>query len=367
MRIVVRANRFIVVVMLLSLVLLPQVVANAQEAPGLTITGEFSLGDYCPVEGTISPDGSVVWVLLDDCIGEGGVLVQGFHVADGTPVGEPIGPFDMEISGDDLSWMDWPIMALQDDGTLTLDFVDTMETGTTASFTVDTATGAITSDPDSPRILTENDILATFPGFTGYPSFRYTDDRSLALTRDDESLLVFDVAGGQEVMRVAPPGGLEYVGSWFGENGNRLYAWTMEEPGNYDNRAGTLYTWDIPAGDLVSATDYPIAPDEISPDERFAVVSTVPCCDHENLAVMDLATMALSESFPAQPAIPTLSICKNTGRPASNYDWSGNPSTVGKIWLPDNSGFVTLHSLFFWQGSCKSNESWMRVYSVTGS
>jgi hypothetical protein len=363
-----RANRFSFAILMIVLVLLPQAVAGAQDAPQFSLVSEFSLGDYCPAEGVISPDGSVVWVLMYDCIGDYGVSIQAFSVADGTPVGEPIGPFDMEISGIRLGLMDSPIMALHDDGTLTVDFVDTWDTGTTASFTVDTATGAITPDADSPRVLTTDEIFASMPDFTGFTDFFwYNDDRSLALTRDDQAIFVFDVASGQVVLRVVPPGPLDYVGSMFGPERNHLYAWAWAEPGTSGILAGTLYEWDIPSGELVSATEYPYFPSASSPDGRFSVVSTVPCCEVVNIAVMDLANVSVSDPLLTKTRLDLLEICKSTGRPTTNYDWaSDDPLERDLIWLPDSSGFVTLNSDEFSQGSCRSNDSRMRVYSVTG-
>jgi hypothetical protein len=363
-----RANRFSFAILLTVLVLLPQAGAGAQDAPQFSLVSEFSLGDLCPESGVASPDGSVIWVLQYDCIGDYAVSIQAFSVADGTPVGEPIGPFDMEISGSEMTWMDAPIMVLHDDGTLTVDFVDTWDTGTTASFTVNTATGAITRDADSPRVLTPDAIFAAVPDFTGITDvLRYSADRSLALTQDDQALFVFDVASEQVVLRVVPPGSFDDVGSLLGPNSKHLYGWVMQEPGNYDNPAGTLYVWDIASGELVSATEYPYFPSVNSPDERFSVVGTVPCCENVSIAVMDLANGSVSESLPTRTRLDPMEICKSTGRPTNNIDWaSDDPVERDLIWLPDSSGFVTLNSDEFWQGSCRSNDSRMRVYSVTG-
>ena len=352
------------------LVVFPALAASAQNSgPQLTAGPEFSLGDACPITGVMDPAGSAVWVLMNDCNGEGAVTVQAFSVADGTPVGAPIGPFDMDISGNDLFGFDRPV-TLQEDGTPTADFVDSMNTGAIASFTVDTVTGAITSVADSPRILTANDIFAALPDFTGYTDYlTYSDDRALAMTQDETTLYVFDVASGQVIMRLAPPGGIEYAGAWFGPNGDRLYVTQMAEPGNYDNPAQTLYVFDIPSGDLVSTTEVPHRIYSVSPDERYLVVSTpVYGGDNESLAVFEMATGQMSESLPTRSTSVALNICKNDGR-TTEFGWtSDDPGLREIIWLPDSSGYVTLAADTFSSGPnpCLTNDSRMRVYSVTG-
>ena len=153
-------------VALLLLVLLPLSGASAQDSPQLSVVMEFPLGDACLITGVVSLDGSVVWALVTDCIGDHTTSVQAFSITDGTLVGQSDGPFEMDIAGTDLVGFDRPIV-LNRDGTLTVDLVS-WETGRTASFAVDTALGAITPVVDSPRFLTADDILNGIPDVTGY-------------------------------------------------------------------------------------------------------------------------------------------------------------------------------------------------------
>jgi hypothetical protein len=308
-----------------------------------------------------------LWALVTNCISDYAASLQAWSVADGSLL-DSIGPFEMGISGTDLFGFDRPL-ALDEDGTLTADFVDWM-TGATASFAVDPATGAITPVSESPRILTADAIYAALPGFSGYTDYlTYSDDRALALTLDEALLYVFDVASGAEIMRLAPPGGVEYASVWFGQNGDHLYVSQMVEPGNYDNPEQVLYVFDIPTADLVSATAVPHRVYSVSPDERFLIVSTpVYGGENESLAVFEPATGRMSESLPTRSTPITLNICKNDGR-TTEFGWtSDDPTLVDIIWLPDSSGFVTLQSETFSSGPnpCVTNDSRIRVYSVTG-
>jgi hypothetical protein len=236
---------------------------------------------------------------------------------------------------------------------------------------VDTASGVVTPVADSPRFLTADAILSALPDFTGYTDFlTYSDDRALAMTQDDTTLFLFNVASGAEVMRLSPPGGVEYAGGWFGPSNEHLYVSQMVEPGNYDNPAQTLYVFDIPTGDLVSMTAVPHRIYSVSPDERFLVVSTpVMGGDNESLAVFEMATGALSESLPTRSSSIALNTCKNDGRDAP-FPWtSDDPNLIEILWLPDSSGIITLQGEEFSSGPnpCQTNDSRMRVYSVAGS
>jgi len=351
------------------LLVLPLFGASAQDSPQLSVVMEFPLGDACLITGVVSLDGSVVWALVTDCIGDYATSVLAFSISDGTLVGQSTEPFQMDIAGTDLFGFDRPIV-LNQDGMLTVDFVN-WEMGTTASFAVDTASGAVTPVVDSPRFLTADDILNTIPDFTGYTDYlTYSDDRTLAMTQDDAMLYLFDVVSGEEIMRLAPPGGVDYAAVWFGPNNEHLYVSQMIEPGNYDNPAQTLYVFDIPSGDLVSTAEVPHRIYSVSPDERFLVVSTpVMGGDNESLAVFELSTAALSESLPTRSTQVNLNICKNDGREAPMPWTSDDPNLVDILWLPDSSGFVTLQSEEFSSGPnpCQTNDSRMRVYAVSGT
>lgn len=343
--------------------------AAAQNGPGLSLVNEFSLGDSCPISGVVNAEGTAVWALIKNCLSnENLVGLQAFSLADGSLVGETE-PFPTGISTNDIYGYDQPLTRGADGG-LTVDLVDTYTTMSSDSFTVDPATGAVTPVSDSPRILTADDILAALPDFAGYTDYlTYSPDRSLALTLDDAAFYVFDVASGENLLRLEPPGGIEYAGAEFGPNNDHLYVYQMAEPGNYDNPAGTLHIFDIPSGEPIAQSEYSYSIYAVSPDERLAVVSTIPCCDHMSLAVLDLETGALSESLPTQTSTMTLNTCKNDGR-SNEFGWrSDDPIMVGIQWLPDGSGFVTLHSETFNAGPnpCYTNDSRMRVYAVGGS
>jgi hypothetical protein len=352
------------------LLLLPVFSASAQDGGlQLTVVDEFDLGDACVVTGVISSDGSTVWTLVYDCIGDYSASLQAFSVADGTLAGQSNGPFVMDIKGQNLFGFDTPIV-LHDDGTVTADFVD-WDTSTTASFAVDTATGTVTPVEESPRLLTADAIYAALPDFTGYTDYlTYNRDRTLALVWDDVAFYIFDVAQGEVVMRFEPEGGTENAFPWFGPNRDRLYVSQMAEPGNYDNPAEILTLYTIPDGEQVAVYDVPHRIYSVSPDEQLLVVSTlVMGGDNESLAVYDLTTGALSESLPTRSTTVNLNICKNDGREAPMPWTSDDPTLVDIIWLPDSSGFVTLQSETLSSGPnpCLTNDSRMRVYAVTAA
>ena len=343
---------------------------TAQEGPVLGVVAEFPLGDNCPKTGVLNADGTVLWTLMSNCVsGDDQMFLQGFSLADGSVVGQTADALPTNISPYDVLGFDRPL-TLASDGLLNVDLVDTYTTLSSSSYSVDPATGARTDVSESPRILSAEQILAAIPDFTGYTDYlTYSDDRALALTQDDVTLFVFDVASGTEVMRLSPPGGVEYAGAWFGPGGKHLYVSQMVEPGNYENPELTLYVFDIPTGDLVSTTAVPHRIYAVSPDERYLVVSTpVYGGDNESLAVFEPATGLMSDSLPTRSSPVSLSICKNDGRSAP-LPWSSDDPVLTEIlWLPDSSGFVTLQTEVFSSGPnpCYSNDSRMRVYAVTG-
>ncbi len=343
--------------------------AGAQDGPRLTAVAEFPLGDNCPIAGTLNADATAVWALMKNCsVGGDALLLQAFALADGSAVGQTAAPFPTNIAPLDVFSFNRPL-TLGADGALLVDLVDDSTTMSSASFMVDPSTGAVTPVTDTPRVLTAGQIMAALPAFTGYTDMlTYSDDRSLALTQDDAALYVFNVASGQLILRLEPPGGVEYATPWFGPGSYHLYIAQMADPGNYDNPAETLYVFDIASGAQVAQYDSPHTVYAISPDERLAVVSTIPCCDHLSLAVLDLAAGTLSASLPTQTSTVTLDVCKNDGR-ATSFDWvSSDPLMVEILWLPDSSGFITLHSEVFSSGPtpCYANDSRMRVYAVAG-
>ncbi|MBL8148279.1 MAG: hypothetical protein JNL34_18020 [Anaerolineae bacterium] len=346
---------------------LPGSLAAAQDDPDLSLVGEHSLGDACPRMGAMHPDGRTVWMVVFNCISDFTISLLAVSAEDAAVVGASDGPFEMDVPGSEVFGADRPLV-IGGDGALTADFVDWMS-GATASFEIDPVTGVISSVEGSPRILTAEAIMAALPGFTGYTDFlTYSADRTRALTQDDSAFYVFDAASGQNIMRLEPAGGIESAFAEFGPNSDRLYLHQMAEPGNYDNPAESVFVYSIPDGELVTQFDSPYAIYSISPDERYGVVSTIPCCDHMSLAVLDLETGALSESLPTQTSTVALNICKNDGR-TTELGWtSGDPLLVDIVWLPDSSGFVTLHSEQFSSGPnpCYTNDSRMRVYAVAG-
>jgi len=346
---------------------LPGSLVMAQDGPDLSLVGEYSLGDACPRMGAMQPNGRTVWMVTLDCINDFNISLLAVSSEDAAVVGESDGPFEMEIPGSEVFGFDRPLV-IGGDGALTADFVDWTSLET-ASFEIDPVTGAISAVDDSPRMLTADAIMAALPEFTGHTDYLvYNTDRTLALTQDDVAFYVFDVASGQNIMRLEPGGDIESVFAEFGPNSDSLYLYQMAEPGNYDNPAESVTVYSIPDGEIARQFDSPYMIFSISPDERYGVVTTIPCCDHMSLAVLDLATGALSESLPTQTNTVALNICKNDGREAPIPWTSSDPNLIEILWLPDSSGFVTLHSEQFSSGPtpCYTNDSRMRVYAVEG-
>ncbi|MFN8378460.1 MAG: hypothetical protein U0452_07290 [Anaerolineae bacterium] len=356
--------------LVLALLVLPLAGASAQGSPQLSVVAEFSLGDNCPITGVLNSEGTAVWTLMENCVSGADTLsLQAFSFADGGLVGQTTEPLPTDISPYDVLGFDRPL-SRSADGAINVDLVDTYTTMSSDSFTLNQETGAVTPVIGSPRILTADQIMNAIPDFTGYTDYlTYSDDRALALTQDDTSLYVFDVASAQLIMQLAPPGGVEYAGTWISADNQHLYVSQMVDPGNYDNPAQTFYIFDIPSGELVSATAVPHRIYSVSPDERFLLVSTpIMGGDNESLALFEPATGAISETLPTRSTSVTLNICKNNGR-TTDYGWtSDDPTLIEILWLPDSSGFVTLSSEEFSSGPnpCFTNDSRMRVYAVTG-
>ncbi len=364
-----KRHRFVNRIASLSLLLLSFAVVSAQDSgPQLSVVQEFDLGDVCPVTGVISPDGTILWTLVTDCIGDYAASLQPLAVADGTLAGQFSEPVALDVPGIELFGFDRPIV-LNADGTLTADFIN-WETGATASFAVDTASSAVTPVENSPRFLTADAIYAALPDFTGYTDYlTYSSDRTRVLLQDDTTFYVMDVASGAELMRVTPEESIEYAFAELSPLGH-LFVWLPAEPGNYDNPASTLVIYDIPSGEELARYEVPNMVYSVSPDEQLLVVNTAATGgQHESLAVYELATGAISQSLPTRSTLKNLNICKNDGRDAPIPWSSDDPILVEIIWRPDSSGFITLQGQEFSSGPnpCLTNDSRMRVYAVTGT
>jgi WD40 repeat protein len=316
--------------------------AAAQSAPVLTNNAEYDIGIECPVGQTLSPDGTVLWVLTVKCAPRGGGTLTAYSVADGTTA---VAPFSIEA--DDtlpVSTIDHFTrpLALTTDGNLSIRTIDN-ETY---------APGGLVISPDGSGVTTPviddatlNDLLLSV---SEYPEGAiYNNDHTRVAITGSTALTVFDLTTGETVLSLPVEEETYNAYPSFSPDGQTLYVARLDDLDDVESYDATVTSYDLTDGSETGSFAAPSFIVWVSPDGKYAAAErgsndgTV-----SELLVVDTESGAVSEPYSLyEPARP-LAACTNDGRNMSDVGFtvSGTLQLTGLNWLPDSSGFVITRS-----------------------
>lgn len=340
--------------------------ASAQNTLAITRTAEYDIGVRCPLGMTLDPTQQEVWVLMDGCYG-GGYGLQGYQLADGTPITTNLDQYNDVLLPLANQWIysDTRPFAFTPDGAVDIIYNDPdTYSAKSLRFSLDGS-----QPPASDNLLLTNDeITRLIPDFTGYfETTTYNTDHTLAFVPDTTTLYIVDLKSGS-ILFTIDGGETAYLARpYFSTNGQYLYVSMLINPDDMQDYSSTLVVYSLPDGAEVNTYSIPTYFNIISPDNRYAVGVD----SEETLMVVELETGAMSEPiiYSEPPRAPT--ICYNSGLAAPtgvDFKTSGKLYVRDIVWLPDSSGFITVNTN---QGlgsgggrTCIFDYSRMRVYTV---
>ncbi len=343
-------------------------VATAQSAPEPSLTAEYNIGFNCPVTATLSPDQTVLWVLMHNCFLRKFTL-QGFNVADGTPVKADEKNYLDVLSPLTDKWIysDTRPLAFTPDGVIDVRYNDTD--------TYDALNLRLSLNGDQPgqtdlKILTNDMIQTLLPDFAGYAeTTTYNQNHTLAVIKDANAFHIIDLQTGKESLTIPSEISTDYSSPYFSQDNQRFYISTAKNLDDANDMHSILSIYDLADGKLLKSYEVPSSLNMVSPDSRFAVGYVGGQYD-AGLIVTNLETGASSPSILMNEPSHLVTECLNTGKKLKGLDFktSGELPAVDIIWLPDSSGFLTVNS---YQGEaagggtpCIFNTSRLRQYKV---
>lgn len=338
----------------------------AQPTPVLTDNTEYVIGTDCPEAQTLSPDGTVLWVLMLNCAGRNGIWLTAYSVTDGSMVAEPIRIFDFETQQKRYIDRFTHALALTADGNFSIRTIDS-ETYTPISTVISPDGSEVPTPVIDDAVL--NDLLLTV---SEYPeSAIYSYDHTRAAITGTTALTVFDLTTGEALLSLPVDEGTNNAFPSFSTDGQTLYVSRLDNYEDMEDYATTVTGYNLTDGSVTGSFAAPSFIVWVSPDGKFAAVEsgsndgTV-----SELAVIDTATGAVSETFSLYEPSRKLMTCTNDGRDMSVVDFtvSGTLQLIDVNWLPDSSGFVVTRSYggegAF--GGCTFDTSRMNVIMVGG-
>jgi len=329
--------------LLLALLLGTSVLPAAAQVsiPDVTPAAEYSIGFDCPVAQALSPDGTILWVLMRGCFSRSPSL-QAFNVADGAPVPTVRDYVDdlAPLSGGYVDGYTNP-MAFTPDGLLSIRYVDN-ETFQPRSLAISLEGEAATP------IISDEALAELLSTYSDYPETAvFSADHTLAAVIGATDLHVLDLASGDERFSL-PTGPAEYNAfPSFSADGQTLYLAQLDDYDDAASYASTLSAYSLADGALLGSDAVPSPFAWVSPDGSYAaVVLGANDSTSEDLIVVDLASGGLTEAFPMYEPPRRLTACANDGRSMSDYDFvaSGRLHLTGVSWLLDSSAFVFTRS-----------------------
>ena len=332
--------RLILVVLLITLT--TALVSAQSGAPTLINGDEYDIGLDCPVAQALSPDGAVLWVLMDGCF-SGDYALQAFNVADGSPV-ELDTHFTAELEplrNGSLSRFNTP-MAFTPDGVLSLRYNDN-DTYDLHSLSIDLDGGTL-----APPALSDEALTALLRQYTEYPeATQYSLDHTQAAVVGSTALHVLDLSTQTELLALPVEAETYNAFASFSSDGKMVYVATLDDPDDYSTYQSTLSAYSLPDGALKAGYAVPSNLVTVSPDGKYAVAETgANDGTSAEIAVVDLANGRVSDPISLFEPPRKLMACVNDGRSMSDYDFtvSGKLFPAGINWLPDSSAIVVARS-----------------------
>ena len=315
--------------------------AAQSETPGVTPAAEYNIGFDCPIAQALSPDGAVLWVLMQGCFSRAYSL-QAFSVADGAPVD----------AGSDYSEALEPLragyvdsftnpMAFTPEGVLSIHYVDN-ETFQPRSLTISLEGEAATP------LISDEALADLLSSYTDYPETTvFSADHAQAAVVGVAELHVLDLTTGEERFSLST-GPAEYNAfPSFSADGQTLYLAQLDAPDDMNDYSATLSAYHLPDGAPLDSAAMPSPFAWISPDGRYAA-ALLGSNDNTaaDLFVVDLASGGQTEPFPLYEPPSRVLACANDGRNMSDVDFtaSGRLNLTSVSWLPDSSAFVFTRS-----------------------
>lgn len=341
---------------------------SAQTAPVITNNTEYDIGIECPAAQTLSPDGSVLWVLMLTCSRRGGATLTAYNVQDGSTAAEPIDVLDNETLQERYVDHFTHPLALTADGNFSIRAIDS-ETYAPSGMVI----SPDGSDAFAPVIddAALTDLLLTV---SDYPeSAIYSSDHTRAAITGSTALTVFDLTTGETLLSLPVEADTNNAFPSFSADGQTLHVARLDDYEDMENYASTVTSYDLSDGSITGSFAAPSFIVWVSPDGKYAAAELGSNDGTSSeLVVVDTATGAVSEPYSLYEPSRRLTACTNDGRDMSDVDFtvSGTLSLIGLNWLPDSSGFVITRS-YGGEGAgggsiCTFDTSRMNVITVGG-
>ena len=312
------------------------------DAPVFTGSAEYDIGFDCPIAQALSPDGAVLWVLMQGCFSRASTL-QAFNVADGSPV-ELDNHFTAELEPlrtGVVSRFNTP-MAFMPDGLLSIRYNDS-ETYDVRSLTIDLNGGTVASP-----LLPDEALTALLRRYIEYPeSALYSLDHMRAAVIGSTVLTVLDLSAQTELFALPVEAESYNATPSFSADGKTLYVAVLDNVDDYSDYHSTLFAYSLPDGALKSSRAVPSFLVTVSPDGQYAVIETGSNDGTTSeIAVVDLANGSVSDPISLYEPPHKLLACVNDGRNQSDVDFtvSGRLFPAGITWLPDSRAVVVARS-----------------------
>lgn len=350
---------------MLALLLMP-LTAQAQDTLPVTRTAEYDIGVRCPLGLTLDATQEQVWVLMDGCY-DGGYALQGYRLADGTPITNEPEPYVdvLEPLANQWLYSDTRPFGFTPDGAVDIIYNDPdTYSAKSLRFSLD---GSATPDSEY-TLLTNDKITELIPDFSGYPeTTSYNTDHTLAFVPDTTSVYVIDLKTERILFSIEDGETAYLIRPFFSTDGQFLYTSKVINVEDMQDNTSTLDVYSLPDGELLKSYEIPTYLNVISPDNRYAIG----VYNDVTLMVTDLETGVSSEPIVYSEPPRGLTTCYNSGLPAPtglDIQTSGLLYVRDIVWLPDSSGFLTANT---GQGqglgggrTCIFEYSRLRVYMV---
>ena len=329
--------------LLIAVIALASVLPAAAQAsiPNVTPTAEYDIGFDCPVAQALSPDGALLWVLMQGCFSRAYSL-QAFSVADGAPV-TPATDYAAALEPLRAGYVDsfTHPLAFTPDGALSIRYTDG-ETFQPRSLIL-----ALAGEAAAPP-LTDDALAELLAGYTEYPeSTVYSADHTQAAVVGVTDVTVLDLTTGA-VRFALPTGPAEYNAfPSFSADGQTLYLAQLDAPDDMEDYSATLTAYRLSDGAPLGSYAVPSPFAAVSPDGRYAALRLgANDGTSDDLYVADLVSGGLAGPFALYEPPAHALTCVNDGRDISDVDFTvtGRLSLVSVDWLPDSSAFVFTRS-----------------------